>query len=77
VLIATLASTGPFTGILEAVATSIGAGIVVGGFTLGMVGVAAGQPQKASEAMALTGGNVGGVVGLLLLSVDILTKHAV
>jgi hypothetical protein len=72
-----IASVGPFTGVLEAIATSIGAGIVVGGFAMGVRGSAAGLGRDTTEAMALAGGNAGGCVGLLLLAVDILVKHVV
>jgi hypothetical protein len=71
------ASVGPFTGVLEAVATSIGAGILVGGFVLGVIGSARRRPRKAIEAMAFVGGNFGGLVGLSLLTTDTLAKYVV
>jgi hypothetical protein len=72
-----LASTGPFTATLEAIATAVGSGALAGGFGLGVVGSARGRSRQASEAMALTGGNVGGLVGLALLGIDIVTKYVV
>jgi hypothetical protein len=72
-----IASAGPYTGFLEVVATSIGAGIVVGGFAVGIVGFATGESQRPSEAMAMAGANLGGFFGLLLLLIDTLTKHVV
>ena len=72
-----IASAGPLTGIFEAVATSIGAGIVVGSFALGGLSFANGWPRTKSEGLTLVGGHIGGLVGLLLLSIDTLAKHVV
>jgi hypothetical protein len=72
-----VSSAGPFTGILEAIATSIGTGIVVGGFVTGMGSVVRGRSRTESEEKALYGGYVGGLVGLTVLGIDILGKHFV
>jgi hypothetical protein len=72
-----LASTGLFTGILEAVATAIGAGLVVGGFAAGIEGVASRRSRQEAERNATFGGYVGGLTGLALLALDTLGKRFV
>jgi hypothetical protein len=72
-----VASAGLFTGGLEAVATSIGAGILVGSFAFGVRGLATGTPKEVSEGKAVTGGYVGGTTALFLLVIDILRKYVV
>jgi hypothetical protein len=72
-----LASAGPTTAFLEALASLIGAGLVVGGFVGGLASLLIDQPRSESERMALNGGYVGGAFGLGLLAIDILGKHFV
>ena len=72
-----LASAGLLTSILEAVATSIGAGLVVGSFSVGIEGIASRRSRTETEKNAVLGGYIGGALGLLVLAADILRKHFV
>lgn len=65
-----LASAGPATGVLEAFATSIGAGLVVGGFAGGIQGLISNRSRSRSEAQALKGSYAGGAMGLMALLID-------
>lgn len=65
------------TGFLEALASSIGAGLVVGGFIGGLGSLLFGRPREESEEEALRGSYVGGVAGLALVAIDILKEHFV
>jgi hypothetical protein len=71
------ASVGPLTGVFEALATSIGAGVVIGSFVVGLTNLVLGRGRGTSEEEALYGGYVGGAVGLGLLAIDIVEKHFV
>jgi hypothetical protein len=70
-------STGPLTGAFEELATSIGAGAVVGSFLAGIFAFASSRSRERLERWPVTGGYVGGGLALLLLAVDILRKHFV
>ena len=72
-----LASAGPTTAVFEALASTIGAGLVVGGFIGGLVSFLSGRSRPRSEKAALGSSYAGGVLGLLLLAIDILEKHFV
>jgi hypothetical protein len=71
------ASAGPLTGAFEELATSIGAGVVVGSFVAGIGAFASRRPRERLERWPVTGGYVGGGLALLLLVVDILKEHFV
>jgi hypothetical protein len=71
------ASAGPLTGAFEELATSIGAGAVVGSFVAGIGAFASRRSRERLERWPVTGGYVGGVLALLLLAVDILKEHFV
>jgi hypothetical protein len=58
------------TRVLEAIATSIGAGVVVGGFLGAGAGAVAGRSRKAVEGDSLRDGFYGGLVGLVCLIAD-------
>lgn len=72
-----LADIGPTTGILQAMAGSIGAGLVVGGFVGGSRALVVSRSRLASEGSAFVGGYMGGAAGLFLLLVDTLVKSFV
>ncbi|MDX6608873.1 MAG: hypothetical protein QOF85_798 [Solirubrobacterales bacterium] len=72
-----LASIGPATAVFEALASSIGAGLVVGGFSAGVRGFLSSRSFDRSEREALKGSYLGGAVGLLTLAFDIVWKHFV
>jgi outer membrane lipoprotein SlyB len=59
--------------VFETLASSIGAGMVVGGFAGGARGLAK-RSRSDSEKGAVAGGYVGGAVGLTLLLIDTLGK---
>jgi hypothetical protein len=75
--ISLLASTGPWTGMLEAIATAVGCGTVIGGFAAGLVDIALGRPRAPLDRQIMIGSYVGGLVGLFLLVVDIVGKRFV
>jgi hypothetical protein len=72
-----LAYIGPATGIIQVLAGSIGAGLVVGGFVGGSRALLVSRSRLASEESAFAGGYIGGAVGLFLLLVDTLVKSFV
>jgi hypothetical protein len=72
-----LASIGPTTAVLEALASSVGAGLVVGGFLGGVGGFLSSRSLDGSERSALSGSYLGGATGLATLIFDIVWKHFV
>jgi hypothetical protein len=65
-----VAQIGFATRVLEAVATSIGAGILVGGFAGAGAGMLAGWSRKTVEGDSLRDGFCGGLLGLACLIAD-------
>jgi hypothetical protein len=76
-LIHLFASAGPVTGAFQELAASIGSGLVVGSFVVGVGGFASRRSREQVERSAVTGGYSGGGVALVLLAFDILRKHFV
>ena len=72
-----LASAGPVTSVYESVASSIGAGLVVGGFAGGAWGFLSTGSHLQSEKQAMVGGYLGAAAGLAFLAFDIVGKHFV
>jgi hypothetical protein len=72
-----LASAGPLTSLLGELATSIGAGVVVGSFALGLGSFAASGSRRYSERWSLIGGYFGGAGGLGAMFIDIVKRHFV
>lgn len=66
---------GPFTAVFEAVATAVGAGIVLGSFAMGTVGLVARWPRHELAARALTDGYVGGIAALFIVLADLLLRY--
>jgi hypothetical protein len=66
-----------FTGVFEALAASIGSGLVVGGFIGGAGSFAWTRSRPMSEKWALLGSYVGGLAALISLAVDIVEKRFV
>jgi hypothetical protein len=62
--------------VFESLASSIGAGLVVGGFAGGVRGFVT-KGFSSSEEGAVAGGYAGGAVGLGLLLIDTLMKSFV
>jgi hypothetical protein len=71
------AAAGPLTDAFEELATSIGAGAVVGSFVAGIGAFASSRSRKRLEQWPVTGGYLGGGLALVLLIVDILQEHFV
>ena len=66
-----------FAQVFEALAASIGSGLVVGGFIGGVSSLAWTRSRTASEKWALIGGYLGGLVALISLAIDIVEKRFV
>lgn len=72
-----LAQIGPFTATLEAMAASVGAGVILGGVVLGSVRLAVGWPRWRVERRALTDGYLGGLIGMAAAIVDAILRYLV
>lgn len=70
-----LGQVGPFTEILESLATAIGAGMLLGGFVLGGSALLAGRPRQAVAERALTDGFAGGVLAAAVAAIDLLVRY--
>lgn len=68
---AALAQIGPLTSATEALATAVGAAMILGAFLSGAVGTVRGWPRPALEENALNWGYFGGIVGTILVLVDL------
>jgi hypothetical protein len=71
----TPAQIGPATSAFEAVATAVGAGVLLGGVAVGVVGMASGWPRRRLAERSLTDGYLGGVVGAVVLTIDLLIRY--
>jgi hypothetical protein len=71
-----LAQIGPLTGVLEVLATAVGAGVVLGGVAAGITGMVRGSPKADIEENALADGYIGGGVGAALAFVDLILRYA-
>lgn len=69
-----LAQTGSLTTLLEMAATSIGAGIVVGGFVASGAGMLIGRTRRDLEGNALRSGFWGALIGIFCLCYDLLAR---
>jgi hypothetical protein len=65
------------TRVLEALAGSIGSGLVIGGFVGGAGSFALTRSRTASEKWALFGSYVGGLTALISLAIDIVAERFV
>jgi len=67
-----IAAAGPTTALLEATAAAIGSGVVIGGFFAGVVaGLLTSRRGAELDHRVLICGYVGGLVGLLALTSDL------
>jgi hypothetical protein len=66
-----LAQIGPLTTVLEDIATSVGAGILVGTVAIGAVGFVLGWSRQSLERRALTDGYLGGLLGATAALIDL------
>jgi hypothetical protein len=65
------ASIGLLTAGLEAVATAVGSGLLLGSFTIGTGRLLLGFPRSALESHALTDGYCGGFLSICLILIDL------
>ena len=72
-----LAQIGFTTTVLESFATTIGAGMLMGGFVLGTIGLLLGDSRRSLERRALKVGYLGGLVGAGLLIFDVAMRYIV
>jgi hypothetical protein len=70
-----LARVGPLTTTFEAAATAVTAGVVLGSFAMGILGLVRGWPRKEIAARALTDGYVGGFFGAALALADLVLRY--
>lgn len=66
-----IARIGPVTTVVETLATAVGAGILLGSFGMGIVGLLAGRPREMLAARALTDGYIGGASGVGAVLIDL------
>lgn len=70
-----LAQIGPFTTVLEAVATAVGAGLVLGSVALGAFGLVMGWSRRDIERRALIDGYAGGAAGAFFALFDLALRY--
>lgn len=71
------AQIGSATGLLEAVATSVGAGMLLSGFLMAVVGLARGRARGQIEKYSLRDACIGGLGAIGLISFDLLMRYFV
>jgi hypothetical protein len=71
-----LAQIGPLTIVTEALATAVGAGVVLGGVAAGILGLVRGSSKVEIEESALASGYIGGGVGAALALLDLILGYA-
>jgi hypothetical protein len=62
--------------VVEALATAVGAGVVLGSVAAGIWGLIQGSPRADLEKDALAHGYLGGSVGAALALVDLIVRYA-
>jgi hypothetical protein len=72
-----LAQIGFLTDALEAFATAVGAGMLIGGFIVGLYGLFAGWKRRDIQAEALDAGYFGGAIGVLVVLMDLSIRYFV
>lgn len=70
-----LGHVGLFTAVLEAVATAVGAGILLVGCVVGSAGILRGWPRTLLDERVLTLGYFGGIAGAGLALVDVILRY--
>jgi hypothetical protein len=61
--------------VFEALATAVGAGIVLGGFVSGIYRLATKRPRGELETGVLTDSYAGGVVAVLVVLIDLVVRY--
>lgn len=72
-----LAQIGPLTTVLEAAATAVGAGAVLGSAAAGICGFWVRFPVRKIERRALFGSYIGGAVGATAAIVDAVIRYGI
>lgn len=72
-----VAQIGPLTAMLEAFATAVGAGAVIGSVAVGVRGLWARRSIQDIELQALSGGYVGGAGGAVLALIDVVISYGI
>jgi hypothetical protein len=70
-----LGQIGFLTNVMEGLATVVGAGMLLGGFGAGVFGLFARQPRQFLEARVLAYGYFGGILGVVLALLDLITRY--
>ena len=73
----TFAQIGPLTALFEGLATAVGAGIVLGGFTVGLYRFWTSRSRLELENNVLLDGYLGGIAGVSMVLLDLLMRYAV
>ena len=69
------AQVGPFTGLFEAVASAVGAGMLMGGFVAGAIGLVRGWPKRQFDRRLLRSSYGGGAFATFFIIVDITFRY--
>jgi hypothetical protein len=72
-----LGAIGTSTTGIEALATAVGAGVLLGGFLGGLLGSALGWPRDLRDERILVIGYGGGAIGALAVLFDLLLRYVV
>ena len=70
------AQVGPLTTLFEGFATAVGAGIVLGGFAIGLYRFWTSRSPRDLENNVLLDGYMGGIVGLGVVLFDLFMRYA-
>lgn len=70
------AQVGPITAVLEMLATAVGAGALLGTFSMGVVSLIARWPRKELEERVPLDGCLGGGAGLLAALLDLAIRYS-
>jgi hypothetical protein len=72
-----LAQIGPVSSVFETLATTVGAGVLLGGVLTGVAGMAVGWSRDELAKRSLTDGYMGGLMGIAATVVDLLMRYLV
>lgn len=70
-----LAQIGPLTSLMESTAAAVGAGMLLGGFLTGLVGLIRAWPRRQFDARVLWYGYAGGVGAAVVMLADITFRY--
>lgn len=70
-----LSQIGFFTEATEVLAAAVGAGILLGGFLAGSIGIVIGRPRSRRDERVVLSGYVGGTVAILLVLIDLVLRY--